>query len=36
MHVPIAMVDGGFPILAVVPGGAVYPSMIEVLKELAP
>lgn len=34
MHGPIAMVDGGFPILAVVPGGAVYTSMIEVLKNL--
>jgi glucosamine--fructose-6-phosphate aminotransferase (isomerizing) len=34
MHGPIAMVDSGFPILAVIPGGAVYASMIDVLKKL--
>jgi len=33
-HGPIAIVDGGFPILAVVPGGAVYTSTIEVLRNL--
>lgn len=34
LHGPIAMVNGGFVILAVVPSGAVYSSMIEVLMEL--
>lgn len=33
-HGPIAVVHGGFPILAVVPNGAVYSSMMDVLKEL--
>ncbi|HSP06661.1 MAG TPA: SIS domain-containing protein [Acidobacteriota bacterium] len=34
MHGPIAMVNSGFPILAVVPAGAVYASTIEVLRNL--
>lgn len=34
LHGPIAMVDEEFVILAVVPGGAVHSSMIEVLTEL--
>lgn len=34
LHGPIAIVDGGFPILAVVPGGAVYTSTMDVLREL--
>ena len=33
-HGPIAMVAGGFPILAVAPGGQVYPSMKEMLTRL--
>jgi glucosamine--fructose-6-phosphate aminotransferase (isomerizing) len=34
MHGPIAMVNGGFPILAVVPQGKVYGSMIEPLQQM--
>jgi len=34
LHGPIAIVDGGFPILAVVPAGAVYASTMDVLREL--
>ena len=34
LHGPIAVVDGGFPILAVAPGGAVYTSILDVLKKL--
>jgi glutamine---fructose-6-phosphate transaminase (isomerizing) len=34
LHGPIATVDGTFPILAVVPGGAVYNSVLEVLTKL--
>jgi glucosamine--fructose-6-phosphate aminotransferase (isomerizing) len=34
LHGPITMVDGGFPILAVIPSGAVYGSMMEVLTKL--
>ncbi len=34
LHGPIAIVDRGFPILAVVPGGAVYSSTMDVLREL--
>jgi len=34
LHGPIAIVDGGFPILAAVPGGAVYASTMDVLREL--
>lgn len=34
LHGPIAMVNGGFIILAVVPSGAVYGPMIDVLMEL--
>lgn len=33
-HGPIAVVHGGFPILAVVVNGAVFASMMDVLKEL--
>jgi glucosamine--fructose-6-phosphate aminotransferase (isomerizing) len=34
MHGPIAMVQGGFPVLAVVPYGKVYDSMLETLQQL--
>jgi len=34
MHGPIAMVNTGSPVLAVVPSGAVYSSTLEVLKNL--
>ena len=34
LHGPIAMVDGNSPVLAVISGGAVYSSMIEVLEKL--
>ena len=34
MHGPIAMVNRGSPVLAVVPSGAVYSSTLEVLKNL--
>jgi glutamine---fructose-6-phosphate transaminase (isomerizing) len=34
MHGPIAMVQGGFPVFAVVPQGKVYPSMFETLQQL--
>jgi len=34
LHGPIAMVDGNSPVLAVVPAGPVYNSMIEVLETL--
>jgi glutamine---fructose-6-phosphate transaminase (isomerizing) len=34
LHGPIAMVDGNSPVLAVVPAGAIYGSMIEVLETL--
>ncbi|NWG34875.1 MAG: SIS domain-containing protein [Chloroflexi bacterium] len=33
-HGPIAMVEGGFPVLAVVPGGRVYDSMQDMLTRL--
>jgi glucosamine--fructose-6-phosphate aminotransferase (isomerizing) len=33
-HGPVAMAAPGFPILAVVPGGAVYPDMLALLKTL--
>jgi glucosamine--fructose-6-phosphate aminotransferase (isomerizing) len=33
-HGPIAMVDRGFPVLAVAPAGCVYPTMLEVLQRL--
>jgi glucosamine--fructose-6-phosphate aminotransferase (isomerizing) len=33
-HGPIAMVEGGFPVLAVVPGGRVYDSMLDMLTRL--
>jgi glucosamine--fructose-6-phosphate aminotransferase (isomerizing) len=34
MHGPIALVNGGFPVLAVVPQGKVYGSMIDPLKQM--
>ena len=34
LHGPITMVDGGFPVLAVIPSGAVYRPMMEVLRRL--
>jgi glutamine---fructose-6-phosphate transaminase (isomerizing) len=34
LHGPIATVDGNFPILAVIPVGAVYASMMEVVEKL--
>lgn len=34
MHGPIAMVRGGFPVLAAVPQGKVYGSMMETLQQL--
>jgi len=34
LHGPIATVEAGFPILAIAPSGAVFGSMIEVLREL--
>jgi glucosamine--fructose-6-phosphate aminotransferase (isomerizing) len=34
-HGPIAIVEHGFPVLAVVPGGAVYADMLSVLRHLA-
>lgn len=34
MHGPIAMVHGGFPVLAVVPQGKVFASMVEPLKQM--
>ena len=33
-HGPIAMVEGGFPVLAVVPNGKVYDSMLDMLTRL--
>jgi glucosamine--fructose-6-phosphate aminotransferase (isomerizing) len=33
-HGPIAMVEGGFPVLAVAPRGKVYESMLEMLSRL--
>lgn len=33
-HGPIAMVEDGFPVLAIVPGGKVYGTLIEMLKSL--
>jgi glucosamine--fructose-6-phosphate aminotransferase (isomerizing) len=34
MHGPIAMVNGGFPVLAVVPQGKVFQSMLEPLQQM--
>lgn len=34
MHGPIAMVNGGFPVLAVAPQGKVYQSMLEPLQQM--
>ena len=34
MHGPIAMINGGFPVLAVVPAGMVYDSMFETMRML--
>lgn len=33
-HGPIAMVEDGFPVLAVVPGGMVYGTLLDMLKSL--
>lgn len=33
-HGPIAMVESGFPVMAVVPQGKVYASMLDVLRQL--
>jgi glucosamine--fructose-6-phosphate aminotransferase (isomerizing) len=33
-HGPIAMVEGGFPVMAVAPGGKVFDSMLEMLGRL--
>ncbi len=33
-HGPIAMVGQGFPVLAVTPGGAVFPDLLELLQRL--
>ena len=34
LHGPIAMVERGFPVMAVAPGGKVYRSMLELLERL--
>lgn len=34
MHGPIAIIEGGFPVMAVVPHGKVFPSMLETLNLL--
>ena len=34
MHGPIAMINGGFPVLAVVPKGHVYSTMLETISLL--
>ncbi len=34
MHGPIAIVEGGFPVLAVAPSGAVFDSMFEMMQKL--
>lgn len=34
-HGPIALVDRGFPVMAVAPAGAVYEDMLEVIEKLA-
>jgi glucosamine--fructose-6-phosphate aminotransferase (isomerizing) len=34
LHGPIAMIEAGFPVMAVAPRGAVYASMLEVLTRL--
>lgn len=34
MHGPIAIINGGFPVLAVVPNGMVYPTMLDTVKLL--
>jgi len=34
LHGPIAMVERGFPVMAVAPGGSVFDSMLELLKGL--
>lgn len=34
LHGPIAMVDQGFPVMAVAPGGSVYQTMLELLQRL--
>ena len=35
LHGPVAMLDRGFPVLAVAPSGAVLPDLIPLLRELA-
>jgi len=34
LHGPIAMVERGFPVMAIAPGGSVFPSMLELLSRL--
>lgn len=34
MHGPIAIVEGGFPVMAVAPTGAVFDSMLEMIQKL--
>ncbi len=34
-HGPVAIVERGFPVVAVAPRGAVFPDMLDLLKELA-
>jgi glucosamine--fructose-6-phosphate aminotransferase (isomerizing) len=34
LHGPIALVEFGFPVLAIAPQGKVYPSMLEVLEQV--
>lgn len=34
MHGPIAIINGGFPVMAVVPQGKVYPTMFETITRL--
>ncbi len=34
MHGPIAMVEQGFPVLAVAPGGAVFDALLDVLRKV--
>jgi glucosamine--fructose-6-phosphate aminotransferase (isomerizing) len=34
MHGPIALIDPGFPVLAVAPGGAVFDTLLDVLRKV--
>jgi glucosamine--fructose-6-phosphate aminotransferase (isomerizing) len=34
-HGPVALVERGYPVLAIAPGGGVYPSMLELLRRLS-